>query len=110
MSYYPVALDLRGRRCVVVGGGPLAEQKVLGLLDAGALVTVVSPTLTLALVDLARRGTIEARRRPFAAGDLEGAWLAIAGAVTGTGVDASSKSVPRAASESTFGVLGTEAP
>ena len=35
MSYYPVALDLRGRRCVVVGGGPLAEQKVLGLLGAG---------------------------------------------------------------------------
>lgn len=80
MSYYPVALDLRGRACVVVGGGALAEQKVLGLLDAGARVTVISATLSLALADLARRGQIVAHQRGFAAGDLDGAWLAIAAA------------------------------
>ena len=42
-SLYPVNLDLRGRRVLVVGGGTVAARKVGGLLDAGALVTVVSP-------------------------------------------------------------------
>lgn len=40
---YPVALDLTGRRGVVVGQGPLAEEKVRGLLEAGASVTVIAP-------------------------------------------------------------------
>ena len=43
---YPVALDLEGRRCVVVGGGTVAEHKVQGLLDAGAAVTVVAEEFT----------------------------------------------------------------
>jgi uroporphyrin-III C-methyltransferase/precorrin-2 dehydrogenase/sirohydrochlorin ferrochelatase len=78
--YYPVALDLRGRRCVVIGGGSLAEQKVLGLCDAGARVTVVSPSLTPALEELARRRVIDVRQRHYRRGDLRDAWLAIAAA------------------------------
>ena len=78
MTYYPVALDLRNRRCVVIGGGPLAEQKVLGLREAGAHVTVVSPTLTPALEELARRHAIDVRRRHYRRGDLQGQRLAIA--------------------------------
>ncbi len=79
MSFYPVFLNLQQRRVVVVGGGAVAEQKVLGLLEAGARVTVTSPELTWKLEDLAATGAIEVRRRAYQDGDLEGAFLAIAG-------------------------------
>ena len=77
-ALYPVFLDLRGRRAVVIGGGAVAEQKVHGLIAAGAHVTLVSPETTPPLADLARRGAIEIRRRPYRPGDLAGAWLALA--------------------------------
>ena len=77
-AFYPVFLDLRGRRAVLIGGGAVAEQKVRGLVAAGAHVTVVSPDLSAGLTDLALRGAIEVRRRPYRGGDLAGAWLAIA--------------------------------
>ena len=77
-AFYPVFLDLRGRRAVVIGGDAVAEQKVRGLVAAGAHVTLVSPDVTPALTDLGRRGAIELRRRGYHDGDLAGAWLAIA--------------------------------
>ena len=75
---YPIVLDVTDRRCLVVGGGPIAEGKVRGLLAAGARVTVVSPTLTPALATLAAEGRITHRARGYAEGDLEGAALALA--------------------------------
>jgi uroporphyrin-III C-methyltransferase / precorrin-2 dehydrogenase / sirohydrochlorin ferrochelatase len=78
VTFYPVFLQLRGRRAVVIGGGRVAEQKVLGLLAAGAHVAVVSPETTARLSSLAAAGGIELRRRPYRTGDLAGAWLAIA--------------------------------
>ena len=42
--YYPVFLDLRGKRVLMVGAGRVALRKVLGLVEAGALVTVISPS------------------------------------------------------------------
>jgi precorrin-2 dehydrogenase/sirohydrochlorin ferrochelatase len=48
-GYYPLMLHLNGRSCLVVGGGKVAARKVEGLLQAGALVTVISPTLCSAL-------------------------------------------------------------
>ena len=44
-QYYIACLDVRGRRCVVVGGGTVGAEKARGLLACGADVTVVSPTL-----------------------------------------------------------------
>jgi uroporphyrin-III C-methyltransferase/precorrin-2 dehydrogenase/sirohydrochlorin ferrochelatase len=79
VTFYPVFLNLRGRRAVVIGGGTVAEQKVLGLIAAGAHVTVVSPETTPRLAELAAGGGIDLRRRPYRTGDLAGAWLAIAG-------------------------------
>ncbi len=77
--YYPVFLDVRGRGCVVVGGGSVAARKVRGLVEAGASVTVVSPEVCADLDALADAGAaVEVRRRPFEATDLDGAVLAIA--------------------------------
>jgi siroheme synthase-like protein len=77
-AFYPVCLDLRGRPCVVVGGGTVAARKVEGLLECGASVTVVAPVLGPVLKQLARSGAIAVRLRPYKDGDLLGASLAIA--------------------------------
>ena len=77
MRYYPIYLDLRGRPCVVIGGGPVAEGKVKGLLEAGAHVTVISPQLTPQLRKMADEGHIVHVARRYQAGDLTEAFLAI---------------------------------
>ena len=44
MNLFPIFLKLEGRRCLVVGGGQVGAQKIAGLLEAGAQVTVVDPS------------------------------------------------------------------
>ena len=63
---YPVMVDLVGRPCLVVGGGEVATRKVIGLLAADALVTVVAPVLSAPLVELHRARRIEWREGTFA--------------------------------------------
>ncbi|MEW6429497.1 MAG: bifunctional precorrin-2 dehydrogenase/sirohydrochlorin ferrochelatase [Thermodesulfobacteriota bacterium] len=77
-AYYPVCLDLGGRRCVVVGGGRVAERKIEGLLECGGRVTVISPELSDHLRALAAAGTVAWLARPYRRGDLAGAFLVIA--------------------------------
>lgn len=76
--YYPIFTDLRGRRCVVVGGGAIAEHKVSTLLSYGAQVTVISPALTRRLRNAAHHGQIAHVSRRFRPADLRGAWLVCA--------------------------------
>jgi siroheme synthase-like protein len=71
MSYYPLFLELTGRRCIVIGGGPVAVRKVEGLLRAGAQVTVVSPELSKELRLLLIQHSIEHVARKYQDGDLE---------------------------------------
>lgn len=71
---YPVLLRLDGERCLVVGGGPVGERKVRGLLTVGAHVTVLAPTVVDALRDLADAGSITWDRRRYAPGDAAGSW------------------------------------
>ncbi len=70
MRYYPIFLDITGRRCVVVGGGAVAERKVESLLKAGASVTVISPRATKKLRELSGKGIIGLIKRNFKRGDL----------------------------------------
>jgi len=77
MGHYPVFLEMKGRPCVVVGGGAVAERKVEGLLAAGARVTVVSPELAPGLAALKEEGRLRHVARPYREGDLEGYELAV---------------------------------
>ncbi len=77
MRYFPVFLDLKGKRCIVIGGGEVAERKVHLLLKASAEVMVISPALTEGLQALKNRGEIEHLQRPYRDGDLEGAFLVV---------------------------------
>ncbi len=75
---YPVGLRLLDREVVVVGGGQVAHRRVAGLLEARARVTVVSPEVTPALEALVGPGAVTWVRRRYEAGDLDGAWYAVA--------------------------------
>ncbi len=77
-SYYPVYLNLRGRRCVIVGGGTVAEGKIGRLLDSGADICVVSPDATPGIRQFAADGAVRWEQRVYRPGDLEGAFIAIA--------------------------------
>lgn len=78
--YYPVFVDLRGRRCVVVGGGPVAEAKAAALLECGAEVVVVSPQVTARIQGWAVEGRVRWLARAYQEGDLEGCWLVVSAA------------------------------
>jgi precorrin-2 dehydrogenase/sirohydrochlorin ferrochelatase len=77
-SYYPVFLYLKGKRCIVVGGGSVAERKVEMLIEHQASVTVISPTLRRRLQYLADQGAIQTINRNYQTGDLKEAFLVIA--------------------------------
>jgi precorrin-2 dehydrogenase / sirohydrochlorin ferrochelatase len=78
MGYPLVLSDLSGARCVVVGGGSVAERKVAGLLEGGARPEVISPALTPALSSWREQGAILHQPRRYHRGDLEGALLVFA--------------------------------
>src|SRR5262252_8419308 len=75
--YYPVSLALEDRPCVVLGGGPLAVEKMHGLLRAGARVTVIAAQAEADIRVAAVEGRVAVVERDYLPGDLEGAWLAI---------------------------------
>ncbi|MEO6858350.1 MAG: bifunctional precorrin-2 dehydrogenase/sirohydrochlorin ferrochelatase [Solirubrobacteraceae bacterium] len=76
--FYIACLRLKGRRCLVVGGGDIGLEKVEGLLACDASVTLVAPEAHPAVVDMALEGSIKWVRREFREDDLEGALIAIA--------------------------------
>ncbi|MBI3099857.1 MAG: bifunctional precorrin-2 dehydrogenase/sirohydrochlorin ferrochelatase [Planctomycetes bacterium] len=75
-ALFPVFLKLAGRKVAVVGGGPVALQKIRALLEAGACVTVIAPRIVpaIAALDVVLQG------RRFAPVDLDGVWYVVAAA------------------------------
>ena len=71
-------LKLTGRRCLVVGAGKIAEEKIEGLLSTGAEIRVVAPLATLRIAALAREKRISWQARKFKTGDLKNSFLAVA--------------------------------
>lgn len=75
---YPVMLNIRDKKAVVVGGGKVAYRKVKGLLAEGAHVSVVSPAVVEEMVELVEQGQVRLFARTFESGDVADAFLVIA--------------------------------
>ena len=82
MSLFPIFLKLAARPCVVVGAGTIAESKIESLLLAEASVTVIAPDALPRVQAWASSGEIAWKQRDYRAGDLAGAFLAVAGTAT----------------------------
>ncbi len=77
--FYIACLKLKGRRCLVVGGGDIGLEKVEGLLACDADVTLIAPLAHPELERLATEGSIPWEKRPYSgAEDLEGVFMVIA--------------------------------
>jgi uroporphyrin-III C-methyltransferase / precorrin-2 dehydrogenase / sirohydrochlorin ferrochelatase len=81
-SFFPVFLRLAGRRVLLVGAGPVGASKLQGLLDAGALITVVAPEIVADIEQAAAAHdtAITLKKRPFETSDLDGVWYVVAAA------------------------------
>ena len=78
MKYYPVNLNIKNKMCIVIGGGKVAERKILSLLDCKADVTVISPKVTRFIQKLSDESKISILKRYFRKEDLKEAFLVIA--------------------------------
>jgi precorrin-2 dehydrogenase / sirohydrochlorin ferrochelatase len=75
---FPIFLKLEGRRCLVVGAGTVAEGKIRGLLDAGALVQVVAPRAVFQIRRWDWEGKLSWKPREFDPRDLDEVSIVIA--------------------------------
>jgi len=74
---FPVLIDIEGKKCVVFGGGSVAERKVKTLLEYGAKITLISPEITEKLKQFILEGKIEYLQREYRKGDTKDAFLVV---------------------------------
>jgi len=77
MKFYPISLDISNEKCVVVGGGDVAERKIIRLLECGARVVLVGKTITPGLRAMKDKETIEHVPDDYREEHIEGAFLVI---------------------------------
>jgi precorrin-2 dehydrogenase/sirohydrochlorin ferrochelatase len=77
VRYYPVNLDIKNKKCLVVGGGDVGTRKAITLLECGAFVTVVSPDVSNKLLGLSETNSIVLKKRAYVESDLNGMFLVI---------------------------------
>src|ERR1700679_2781674 len=77
MDLFPIFLKLSGRRCLVIGGGNLAESKIESLRAAHAHVTVIAPTARQRILDMAAAGEVVYHQRVYRQGDVQGYFLVV---------------------------------
>lgn len=65
--YYPVMLNIAGKKAAVIGGGEVASRKVGDLLEAGAEVIVIAPEISGGISKMACEfpGSLILRQRPY---------------------------------------------
>ncbi len=78
MAFFPVFIDLSGKKSVVIGGGKVAGRKIDALVDFDAEILVVSPALSGEVQEFQQRGKITHIAREYSETDLAGAFLAVA--------------------------------
>jgi uroporphyrin-III C-methyltransferase/precorrin-2 dehydrogenase/sirohydrochlorin ferrochelatase len=78
MSLLPIFLKLEGRRCLLVGAGAVALEKVGSLLTTGARLRVIAPEARAEIQELAREGRLEWVQKSFEPADLDGNFVVIA--------------------------------
>ena len=71
MAYFPLFINLEGKKILVVGGGKVGTRKVKSLLPFGCSIKVVSPTFSKELLTLGKTKRIELVRRKFRPSDLK---------------------------------------
>jgi siroheme synthase-like protein len=72
MGYFPISVDMKDRRCLVIGAGRVGERKIAGLLEGGASVTVISPDVTETIARWSKNKSIDFLARRYEPGDLSG--------------------------------------
>ena len=77
-EYYPIMLDIRGRKAIVVGGDNVAAQKAASLAASGAQVSILNPTFCHELLQQAETGQVTLWKKAYEPGDLAGAFVVVA--------------------------------
>jgi len=72
MGYLPISVEMKGRPCLVVGGGAVAERKIAALIENGSKVTVISPDVTENIARWSKQSLLNLFARRYRAGDTVG--------------------------------------
>jgi precorrin-2 dehydrogenase/sirohydrochlorin ferrochelatase len=75
---FPIYLNLKGKQCLIIGGGKVAERKIEDLLDYEPLIKVVSPRFEEKIMAWGREGVLSLQQRLFQEDDLDGSYIVFA--------------------------------